>query len=132
MSIIVHFRIAFSTRIISGLFHATVISVWIDFPRHADDQQLYTCTTYLNFPVHASCTIPNILFWQHYRVFFCIVSVPTTNSKAFVPFLVYLFILSLLTGLPLSSSSTAHLSIPNFIPMSSEQLQTVCLSDLSI
>ena len=80
LSLIVNFRIAFSTRIISGMLSFTAISVctvrsqYNSFHRSPQQQQVYADTTCLTFPVYASCTIPNELFWQHCHVFFCTVS----------------------------------------------------------
>ena len=80
ISMIVNFRIAFSTKIISGrLLCATVMSVWIvRYQYNSTSIILHDISRCMLIPyahtVHASCTIPNELFWQHCHFFFCTVS----------------------------------------------------------
>ena len=65
-----------STRILSGLLCVTVMSVWIVRSQYNSTFQFSTlstgacntCKTFLSFPVHASCTISNVLFRNHCQV----------------------------------------------------------------
>ena len=50
-------------------------------------QQVYAHTTYLSFLVHASCTTPNVLFWQHCHVFFCLCASSVSFFKN--PFIIH-------------------------------------------
>ena len=85
-AMIVHFCVTFSTRIISGLLCATVMSVCIVRSQYNSTSSFSMTSarvcSYQLSELSSPCLlhIPNVLFWQHCRVFFCTVSVPAWGN----------------------------------------------------
>ena len=58
-----------------------VSTLWILFTSSNARSWYFSTFQSDHIEVHASCTIPNVLFWQHCHVVFCTVSVPAWDNK---------------------------------------------------